>query len=132
LMDGTIPVVLDDTGVTIRGGRLESQGPGSIRYKPKDLPAILRDGGEGVSVVFTIIQNFQFEQLVIELDGRPEGDLTIVSKISGGKQDYFGGHSVDLNLTLCGPLASVGQIPSGIYDLPEQVRERIEEFHHDE
>ena len=132
LLGGTIPVVLDDTGVVVRGGRLESRGPGFIWYKPKELPAMLRDGGEGVSVVFTIIQNFRSEKLVIELEGRPEEDMTVVSKIMGGNPDYLGGHSVDLNLTLSGPLASVGRIPMSIYDLPDQIRDSIEEFHHDE
>ena len=132
LLDGTIPVVLDDTGIIVRDGRLEARGPGTIRYKPKELPAMLRDGGEGVSVVFTIIENFNFEQLVLELEGRPEEDMTIVSRIVGGNPDYLDGYAVDLNLTLSGPLTAVGRIPTGIYDLPDQIRDRIEEFHDDE
>ena len=132
LLGGTIPVVLDDTGVVVRDGRLESRGPGSIRYKPEELPAMLRDGGDAVSIVFTVIQNFRFEKLVIELDGRPEENMTIVSRIVGGNPDYLSGHAVDLNLTLSGPLAAVGRIPTGIYDLPDQVRDRIEEFHDNE
>jgi len=130
--DGRLPVEITEAPILrIDGGVLEARGPGVIRYRPESPPPVLRDQGQSVELLLRALDNFHYEGLRMTLDGRTDGEMRIGLKVEGANPDLYGGHPIELNLNLDGPLALLMQQGLDSYRLPEGIAERLERFRRD-
>ena len=82
LIDGTLPLAFDAFSVGIDGGRIESRGPGAIRYQGA---AVAGAGGaaEGARIAFSALENLRFDKLSGTVDGPLAGTLAFGLRFEG-------------------------------------------------
>ncbi|MBF0356707.1 MAG: YdbH domain-containing protein [Alphaproteobacteria bacterium] len=119
IVDGTIPVILDKTGVKVAKANLVTSKPGYVRYRPKAVPDALQAGGEGVSLMLAALKDFRFDDLTLELDGQAGGETTVFFHVKGRNPGLHNGVPFELNFRLTGPLDRLAQQAWGIVSLPE-------------
>ena len=134
--DGVLPMIFDESGGRIVGGRLESRPPGGVfRYtgtKPK--------AGMMAGVAFDLLSNLDYRTMVIRLDGDLAGEFATRFTISEiGLGDNGGGMisrmvrgafknvPLRVNLNIAGPFRALIQMAKGFKD-PTQVIEPVMPF----
>jgi hypothetical protein len=125
--DGVLPMVFDQSGGRIVGGRLTSRAPGGeLKYtgtKPKGLAA---------GVAFDLLQDIRFKSMIVRLDGDLAGEfatrMTIDGVSLGPAHGFVAGlvHRVfsqipmRLNVNVNGPFRALIQMAKAFKD-PTQV-----------
>jgi hypothetical protein len=126
--DGVLPMIFDDSGGRIVGGRLDSRPPGGeFRYTGTE-----PDAGLVVGVAFDLLSNIKYESMTIRLDGDLAGEFATrftIRQISLGDSGGFiaglvrGAFSkvpLQVNLNINGPFRALIQMAKGFKD-PTQV-----------
>ena len=133
--DGVLPMIFDEDGGRIVGGRLDSRPPGGqFRYagtKP--------DAGLMVGVAFDLLSDLRFRSMVIRLDGDLAGEFATrftISEITLGTEGGFVAGLVRgafknvpmiVNLNINGPFRALIQMAKGFKD-PRPVIEPVMPF----
>ena len=105
-LSGRLPLVWDPAvGLSLQRARLAATTPGgTVRYRPAETPAALRDQGEEVSLLLQAVRNLVYERFEIEADGRPGEPFDVKLRVRGANPDLFDGYPVALNVSLSGRL----------------------------
>ena len=135
IFDGVLPMIFDDEGGRIVGGRLESRPPGGqFRYtgtKP--------DAGMMVGVAFDLLSDIRYRNMIVRLDGDLAGEFatrfTIEEVSLGGEGGFISGlvrgafRDVPLrvNLNISGPFRALIQMAKGFKD-PTTIIEPVMPF----
>ncbi|HYE51197.1 MAG TPA: YdbH domain-containing protein [Azospirillaceae bacterium] len=128
-LDGRIPLVLAGTDLRFDKGRLAARGPGRIAYDPANPPAFMDpQSNSSVALAMQALQNFNYKALAVTVDGAAGREMTVTLKVDGANPDFYGGYPVALNVNLSGALGSIVRAGLGSYNLPDAVRERIEQY----
>jgi hypothetical protein len=133
--DGILPMIFDEQGGRIVGGRLESRPPGGeFRYtgtKP--------DAGIAAGLAFDLLSNMRYRSMVIRLDGDVAGEFAsrfAISEITLGSEGGFLAGLVRgafrkvplvVNLNISGPFRALIQMAKGFKD-PTEVIEPVMPF----
>jgi hypothetical protein len=126
-LSGHVPVMLERGDIAIRGGTLESQEPGQIRYEPSKPPSALQGGGESVGLALAALKNFHYDRLTLKLDREIGGETLVGLHIAGKNPDFYGGYPVEFNLNLSGKLDQI--LIQGLtgYRLPDTIQNQLEQ-----
>jgi hypothetical protein len=135
IFDGVLPMIFDDEGGRIVGGRLESRPPGGqFRYtgtKP--------DAGMMASVAFDLLSDIRYRNMIIRLDGDLAGEFATrftIEQVTLGQEGGFvaglvrGAFSdvpLRVNLNISGPFRALIQMARGFND-PTVVIEPVMPF----
>ena len=125
---GHVPIKLDGETAEIHGGRLEAPGPGIIRYQPKTLPAALQGQDQGSKLLVTALQNLHYKSLWLGLDRAANGETVVGLHVTGANPELYGGYPVELNINLTGQLDQVVRQTLATYNVPDQIRQRMQDF----
>ena len=125
--NGGVPVHI--TPDAISKGRLETAGPGSLRYDPDDPPAFLAgDPGSSTDMLLKALTDFRYDSLVLSVDGEAGGEMTLSFAVRGSNPSFYDGYPVALNLNVGGALDTILRRGLATYRIPSTVRERMMEF----
>lgn len=128
-LSGRAPVTVTADGFAITGGRLETaSGGGLLRYAPPLAPAALRQGGEGATLALTVLENFRYESLAIDIDRDAGGDAEIAVHLRGANPDVYDGYPIEFNLNISGPIDQMLRRGLEGYRVPDAVAERLQGF----
>ena len=127
-LSGAVPVVLAGRSVRIESARLATETPGSLRWRPDDAPSALSASDTPASLVVRALEHFRYQKLGVTLDGQLGGDLMLELNLTGANPDLYGGHPVELNLTLTGALDTIVRRSLTGWQVPDRIRERISRF----
>jgi hypothetical protein len=127
-LSGTLPLRIENGEAVVRAGELRTHGPGRLRYRPRETPAALAGGGQGVDLMLQALENFHYESLRITLDGRTDGEMDVGLHVSGANPDLYGGYPVEFNLNLEGQLGAILQAGLEGYRLPGRIADRMEQL----
>lgn len=133
--DGVLPMIFDESGGRIVGGRLESRPPGGqFRYTGTE-PEL----GLAAGIAFDLLTDIRYESMVIRLDGDLAGEFATrftISDISLGTEGGFLASLVRgafrnvplvVNLNINGPFRALIQMAKGFQD-PTAVIEPVMPF----
>ena len=123
--DGVLPMIFDDEGGRIVGGRLESRPPGGVFRYTGTKP----DAGLMAGVAFDLLSNIRYQNMVIRLDGDLAGEFATrftISNISLGNEggglisglvrNAFKDVPLIVNLNIRGPFRALIQMAKGFKD----------------
>ena len=135
IFDGVLPMIFDDAGGRIVGGRLQSRPPGGhFRYtgtKP--------DAGLMAGVAFDLLSDIRYRNMIIRLDGDLAGEFATrftIEQVSLGQEGGFVAGLVrgalrkvplQVNLNISGPFRALIQMAKGFED-PTAVIEPVMPF----
>jgi len=124
---GSLPVTRSADGLSLEDGRLETRGPGWIRYEPPSgVAATLRGAAPvGGEAVVRALRNFRYEELEVRLAGDLRGTAHVRLHLAGASPDYRDGHPVELNLDLEIDLGDLLRARALSREVPEQIEERL-------
>lgn len=120
-VDGTIPVILDSSGVKVAQAQLAAREKGFVRYRPQATPPALQDGGEAVSLMMAALRDFQYDSLALELDGQAGGETTVAFHIKGRNPGLSDGAPFEFNFRLTGPLDRLARQAYGVVSPPDMI-----------
>jgi hypothetical protein len=122
--DGVLPMIFDENGGRVVGGRLDSRDPGGeFSYngtKPK--------AGIAVGLAFDLLSNLKYRQMTIRLDGDLAGEFASrfeIAEVSLGNRGGFAAGLVrnafkkvplKVNLNVHGPFRAIIQMAKGFKD----------------
>ena len=128
-LSGRVPVAVTAEGFAIVAGRLETApGGGLLRYAPALAPAALRQGGEGATLALSVLENFRYETLRIDIDRDAGGDAEIAVHLRGSNADVYDGYPIEFNLNISGPIDRMLRRGLVGYRVPDAVTERLQGF----
>jgi hypothetical protein len=126
---GSLPVHISPDAMSIQAGRLETTGPGSLRYDPDNPPAFLAgDPGSSTDLLLRALTDFRYDTLALSIDGQAGGEMKLSFAIRGSNADFYDGYPVALNLNVGGALDTILRRGLATYRIPSTVRERMMEF----
>jgi hypothetical protein len=130
--DGVLPMIFDENGGRIVGGRLDSRpGGGSIQYNGVVNKADLGTMG---NIAFEALRDLRFKSMIIRLDGDLAGEFVTRSTIDGVGLGSTGTQKIirsllskiplKLNLTIRGPFRALIATAKAFRD-PRQIIEEV-------
>ncbi|MBC6439976.1 MAG: YdbH domain-containing protein [Rhodospirillales bacterium] len=127
-LTGSIPVVISDDDVVIKGGRLDADSPGTLHYTPGDgdMPFALDD--ENMALVLGAFENFQFTALGVDINREAGGETELGLHIAGANPDLYDGYPIELNVNLTGDLDRIVRDSLAGWRISEEIRERLSGF----
>ncbi|QQP87624.1 YdbH domain-containing protein [Skermanella sp. TT6] len=128
-LGGRLPVRIGPDSVTVADGKLETMGPGTLRYDPEAPPSFLKgDPGSSTDMLLQALTDFRYESIELAVNGTAGGEMAIGFAIRGSNPDFYDGYPVALNLNVDGALDTILRRGITTYRIPEAVRDRIQEF----
>lgn len=124
ILDGTLPTRLQGDAIFVDNGRLQTRGPGVIRYAPQDAGTV---DEQGLQIFFDAVRNFHYERVAVTLDGDSIGDLALGLEIVGNNPDLYGGYPIDLNVNVSGDLADILRQSVRVLSIGDEAREFFED-----
>ncbi|GAB6260450.1 YdbH domain-containing protein [Photobacterium sp. R1] len=103
LLDGMLPIQIEDGKPVIKKGTLFSRSPGGIlRYKQESSIGKNIESGNtnSLKVIAGILRNYQYDSLAIDIDYSKDGQLNASSRFKGHNPDFLHGRPVNINLNI--------------------------------
>ena len=123
---GSIPVVRRAGALEIYNGRLQAAGDGGwIQYRGEVSATAAASGGQSSAVVFEVLENFHYSDLVVTVDGDTTRPVTVGIRLAGFNPDYLEGHPIDLNLNVESHLVDLLQKATAVHRIPAVIEERL-------
>jgi hypothetical protein len=121
-MSGTLPLRTENGAWTIAEGKLASEGPGTVAFRPASPPAALAGGGE---VVLKALSDFGYDSIAATISGPVLKDLSLRVAMKGRNSALYGSAPIAFNLTLGGPLGAILRQGIAGYRLDADTMDRI-------
>jgi hypothetical protein len=130
--EGTIDADLlfsftEDGRLFLDEGRLVARGPGVLRYRDDEPPAMLAGQGQGVDLLFTALADFRYQSLTAIVRGYLDDELTVELQLSGSNPELYEGYPIELNVNLEAPVLPLALAGRDVLALPDVVRRALEQ-----
>ncbi len=120
-VSGRLPGVMQGGDLEIVDGRLTALSPGgTIRYSA---PANLK--GEQTELLLKALDDFRYETLRLDVNGKAAGELDIRVHIRGANPELYDGYPIELNVGLQGALGELMRQGLAGYRIPESIQRRL-------
>jgi hypothetical protein len=128
-LEGELPIALVGDEIEIRNAVLRSSGEaGVIRYRPDPGTSNIAAADPQFATTLTVLENFHYERLEIEINGSATGAVVIQLHLAGVNPDYQDGHPVEFNLSVDARLSDLLRTGMRIYQMPEKIEDRLRAF----
>jgi hypothetical protein len=97
---GRIPLVVEGDKLLVERARLEATGPGVLRYVSANASAALQSGGESVELMLQALEDFRYEELILEADMDDNDQVNLLLSILGHNPQVLDGHPFRFNIAL--------------------------------
>lgn len=125
-LSGVVPVVIDANGPKVVDGHLSADQPGGkLQLHDPDLRGMVASDRPELDFIFDLLTDFHFNILSATVDGPLNGELKVGLQIAGRNPEIEGGHPVNFNLTVEGPLRAMAQSGASLYNLGDTIGQRI-------
>lgn len=99
-LSGSLPISVEGKEIRIKAGHIGSDAPGWIRYEPSAELEAAAQSNPGLQLALSALSNLQLNQLELQVDYAPNGDLELNSRLRGQNPDWQQGRPIDLTLNI--------------------------------
>jgi hypothetical protein len=128
VIDGSLPIVISDNGMSVSAGRLYARDPGGIIAYHADTTA-LANAVPGSDIVFNALKNFNYTSLQIDPDYDSSGLLLLGLEIQGSNPDLEGGRQINLNINLEQNIIELLRSLRFVEGLNDAIDNRIQDYY---
>lgn len=101
MLEGELPVTLDDGRIVIKKGYLRALPPGgSIRYIRNDASRTLGEKSPEVALALDLLSDFKYQVLSAAVDLDKEGKLLLGLSLAGNNPTQYEGRPINFNINL--------------------------------
>lgn len=100
LVDGLLPVRIRNNTISLQKGQITSRPPGGVLQLQTDQSTSKNLGPTDLQLAIQLLKNFHFQQLAMQVDYVPSGDLSLATQFKGSNPDWQQGRAVNFNLNL--------------------------------
>jgi hypothetical protein len=123
---GEFPIFRDGNEIEIRKAKLHSVGTGDvIQYRPEASVASIGAADSQFAMTLSVLENFHYERIEIEIDGSPSGDGAVQIHLEGANPDYENGRAVAFNLSVDAELSDLLRAQTFFYRIPDLLEEQV-------
>jgi hypothetical protein len=130
-ISGTIPIHLDDEGVSIANGALAAQESGLLSYSgdalPAQVPGVDDRTQDAIGLARDALADFHYTSLKFELDRAAEGDGHLTARVEGANPRVLDNHPFVLNVGLDANFDTLAEILLDGYATAGQMLRRAAE-----
>ena len=120
---GKIPIQVRGSDVTIKAGRLQAEGDGTLRYSGTALQKQLSARGDTVATVMQVLSDFRYNKLTMDLNKSADGEGSILMRLEGNNPAVYEGHPFAFNINIESNFDKLGRIAlGGIQALADALR----------
>lgn len=117
LLEISLPVGSDQSGVYVKNGTFNSTGPGYLAYT--------QEGVAGSNIGLQALENFQYQDLSGSLDYRSDGSYQIAIRLEGNNPDLYEGYPIVFKLNISGSLPELFEALFITGDFEESILKQI-------
>lgn len=127
VLDGTIPVTVSATGVSVKEGTLTARPPGgTIRYGASDEAAkAVTQSNAAMALVLQALNNFHYTVLQIGVDYAENGTLDLRTRLEGRNPEMKKSPPVHFNLTVQENIPALLKSLRLVQDIEESVQKKF-------
>ncbi|MCF4164772.1 YdbH domain-containing protein [Zavarzinia compransoris] len=107
---GRVPLTVRGDEVTIGASRLAAAGPGTIYYRPDDLPPQIAQAGEEMDLVMRALTDFRYQSLAIDFEKAAGGEGFVLLALSGANPSVMNNQPFNLNIRLESNFARLAEL----------------------
>jgi len=101
VLDGSLPVIWDEDGLTMPDGIVNGRAPGGIiRYLGDARTQAMAKGNPGMRLLLNSVSDFHYKQMGIHASYLPGGDLILKTSLKGHNPSFQNGRQVHFNVTI--------------------------------
>ena len=99
VVDGVLPVMINNKGLSVSGGNLKARRPGGvIRYRPDNPEAFSTLSDPNIKLVMEALDNFHYQVMQSDVTYSPEGKLVLKLRLEGKNPDMSSRRPINLNI----------------------------------
>ncbi|MEH8020632.1 intermembrane phospholipid transport protein YdbH family protein [Rheinheimera metallidurans] len=130
-ISGTVPLLINRSGATIKNGHIAAESPGGeLQYRPTGAENMAA-GNSGMKVVLDALNDFHYSVLASDVSYNNQGQLILTLNLQGSNPALEGGRAINLNINLeedIPALITSLQLSSKISDkIKQRVQQRIQQ-----
>ncbi|SLM48305.1 protein of unknown function [Nitrospira japonica] len=127
LLDGTIPVSVAPSGITVKDGLFESRPPGGIiRYHASsETSTALTDANASMKLVLQALNNFHYNVLQVDSQYGEDGILHLKARLEGRNPDMRQSPPIHFNLTVQESVPALLKSLRLVQDIETSVENRL-------
>jgi len=127
LLDGTIPMSLTSSGITVKDGVFESRPPGGvIRYHASsETSNALTDANASMKLVLQALNNFHYNVLQVDSQYGDDGILHLKARLEGRNPDMKQSPPIHFNLTMQESVPALLKSLRLVQDIETSVENRV-------
>jgi len=127
LLDGTIPLLLTQAGISVNQGRLSARPPGGgIRYIGNATAHALAASSMDVKTILGIFSDFHYDRMDVRADYASDGQLMMQVHLAGKNPAYANGRAVEFNLGFEENVLTLLESLRVAGDISKKVDERVQ------
>lgn len=111
-LDGRIPIKVAGDKLVLADGALKAQGPGTLSYRPGNLPPQIAAAGREMELTLQALSDFHYDSLAIEFAKAAEGEGYVLLKMAGGNPVLLPGQPFNFNIRLESNFARLADLVS--------------------
>ena len=107
VLSGAVPLEFRGETVLVTDGLFEAEGPGVLRFRSQPAKRVLAAGGEQAALLISVLEDFRYKRLSLNIDKATAGDTVIRLSTEGHNPAVGDGQPFVLNINLSGSLDRV-------------------------
>lgn len=107
MVNGSVPLEINEDTVLIHDGLLEAAGPGVLKFHSEQAKQALASGGEPVEMLLSVLEDFRYKRLSLSLNKAEGAEADIRLSTEGANPAVKDGHPFILNVNLSSNLDKV-------------------------
>jgi hypothetical protein len=97
-LNGALPIVLTQQGISIPAGTLKALTPGGVISHDKNSTVqAFSQGSEQMKMLFEILEKFNYDELSTDVLLKQDGTLSLQCRLQGKNKGYMNGQAINFN-----------------------------------
>ncbi len=126
VLNGKIPLVLEEEGVRINNGKLANSGDGRIVFTSAKAEA-LQATNQQLAMALRLLEDFNYRTLSISAQFEPSGDMLLGVQLWGSNPAEFDGRQVNFNINLEENLYDLFKVLQLTDEVTKKLEQRLEQ-----
>lgn len=125
ILEGRLPFRFNGNKIWVDQGKINAIAPGTIHYKANQKVKALAATNVGLDTALQVLENFHYDQLSVDTNYRPDGQLLLKTHLAGKNPNWQAGQPINFSVNIEENLLKLLQTLQFSDDLNEKIQQRL-------